>query len=33
MSHRIEVGFQVEVDDVGLALQDGFRDPSDRLVR
>jgi len=33
MSHRIEIGLQIEVDNVGLALQYCFRDALDRCVR
>src|SRR5712691_2966863 len=33
MSHRIEIRSQVEVNDVGLALQDGVRNALDRRLR
>src|SRR5262249_51993344 len=33
MSHRVEIRSQVEVDDVGLALNDRLRDALDRRVR
>jgi site-specific DNA recombinase len=33
MSHRVEIGPQVQVDDVGFALQDCLRHASDRRMR
>ena len=33
MPYRIEIGFQVQVDDVGFALDDCVRDALDRPVR
>jgi hypothetical protein len=33
MPYRVEIGFQVQIDDVCLPLKDGFRNTSDRGMR